>query len=77
MMNLTINSGMAYLISLVAVIGYAFYIHAPFSEFWIAVGSLYGWHTGRRLWRQLKMGTAEITNGNGGTVNTPSAIPEK
>lgn len=59
-MTFTISSGPAYLLSLVAVIGYALYIKAPFSEFWIAVASLYGWHTGRRLWRQLKMGTAEV-----------------
>jgi hypothetical protein len=62
-MEFTIGSGPAYIISLVAVIGYAFYMKAPFSEFWVAIASLYGWHTGRRLWRQLKMGTTEVTNG--------------
>ena len=64
-MNITINSGAAYLLSLVAVIGYALYAHAPFSEFWLAVGTLYGWHTGRRLWRQFKCGTLDVTTGEG------------
>jgi len=64
-MTFTVGSGPAYLLSLVAVIGYALYIKAPFAEFWLAVASLYGWHTGRRLWRQLKMGTTEATNEGG------------
>lgn len=62
----TVNSGAAYLMSLVAVIVYAFFIKAPFTEFWLGVSSLFGWHTGRRLWRQLKCGTLEVTNDNGG-----------
>ena len=62
-MTFTISSGPAYLLSLVAIIGYAFFIKAPFTEFWVAVASLYGWHTGRRLWRQLKLGPLEATTG--------------
>jgi hypothetical protein len=64
-LNAEVNSGAAYLMSLVVVIVYAFYIHAPFTEFWVGVSSLFGWHTGRRLWRQLKLGTLEVTNGGG------------
>jgi len=63
-LNVEVNSGFAYLLSLGGIIAYAFANKAPFSEFWIAVGTLYGWHTGRRLWRQLKTpGGAEIRNG--------------
>jgi hypothetical protein len=65
--NITINSGAAYLLSFAAVIGFALFIKAGFNEFWIAVASLYGWHTGRRLWRQLKIGTLEVESaGNQG-----------
>jgi hypothetical protein len=64
-LNAEVNSGAAYLMSLVVVIVYAFYIHAPFTEVWVGVSSLFGWHTGRRLWRQLKLGTLEVTNGGG------------
>ena len=60
-LEVTINSGMAYLMSFVAVIAYAIIIKAPFTEFWVGIASLYGWHTGRRLWRQLKIGTLEAT----------------
>jgi len=49
-----VNSGAAYLLSLSAVVTYAIINKAPFPEFWIAVGALYGWHTGRRLWKTLK-----------------------
>lgn len=59
-LNSTVNSGSAYLLSLAAIIGYAFFSHAPFTEFFFAIGSLYGWHTGRRLWRQFKCGTLEV-----------------
>jgi hypothetical protein len=58
-----VNSGFAYLLSFVAVIAFALYIKAPFTEFWMGIASLYGWHTGRRLWRQLKCGTLEVQDG--------------
>jgi hypothetical protein len=61
-LNAEVNSGVAYLVSLAAVIGYALFIKAPFTEFWVGIASLYGWHTGRRLWRQLKLGTLETTS---------------
>lgn len=64
-LNIEVNSGAAYILSLVAVIGFAIFIKAPFTEFWVGIASLYGWHTGRRLWRQLKLGTLEVDNGNG------------
>jgi hypothetical protein len=54
-LNIEVNSGASYLLSLVAVVGYGFYIKAPFEAFWIPIASLYGWHSGRRLWRQLKL----------------------
>ena len=65
---LTINSGTAYLMSFVALVVYAVFIKAPFIEVWTGVASLYGWHTGRRLWRELKLpnGTT-ITEANGET----------
>lgn len=59
-LNSTVNSGAAYLLSLAAIVTYAFFSHAPFTEFFFAIGSLYGWHTGRRLWRQFKCGTLEV-----------------
>jgi hypothetical protein len=61
-LNAEVNSGAAYLISFMGVIVYAIIIKAPFTEFWLGVASLYGWHTGRRLWRQLKLGTLEVMN---------------
>lgn len=64
-LNVEVNSGAAYILSLISVIGFALYIKAPFTEFWVGVASLYGWHTGRRLWRQLKLGPLEVDNGNG------------
>ena len=68
-LNIEVNSGAAYILSLASVIGFAIYIKCSFEGFWISVASLYGWHTGRRLWRQLKLGTLEVTDGtteNGG-----------
>ena len=59
-LNILVNSGAAYIISLVAVIVFGIFIRASFEGFWIAIASLYGWHTGRRLWRQLKIGTLEV-----------------
>ncbi len=53
-LNVTISSGAAYLLSFAAVLAFAVIVKAPFTEFWLAVASLYGWHSGRRLWRQLK-----------------------
>ena len=64
-LNVTINSGMAYLMSFAAILAYAFAMKAPFTEFWVGVASLYGWHTGRRLWRQLKNGPLEMTAADG------------
>ena len=61
-LNVEVNSGAAYVMSFVATIAFALYIKAPFTEFFFGLGSLYGWHTGRRLWRQLKMGTIEVTD---------------
>ena len=63
-LNAEVNSGAAYLLSLGLITVYSFFIHTPFTEFWLGVASLYGWHTGRRLWRQLKLGTIEMTNGD-------------
>ena len=70
-LNAEVNSGAAYLLSFAGVIAYAIVIKAPFTEFWVGVASLYGWHTGRRLWRQLKLGTLEVTNGDNNGSTTP------
>ena len=65
-LNAEVNSGAAYLLSFAAVLAYAVFIRAPFTEFWLGISSLFGWHTGRRLWRQLKLGTLEVTNDENG-----------
>jgi hypothetical protein len=70
-LNIEVNSGAAYVMSFAGVIIYALVIKAPFTEFWVGVASLYGWHTGRRLWRQLKIGTLEMTDG-GANGDTPA-----
>lgn len=63
-LNVEVNSGVAYLLSFAAVVGLAVQLKASFAETWIAIAALYGWHTGRRLWRQLKTpGGVEIQNG--------------
>lgn len=62
-LNAEVNSGAAYLMSFAAVILFAVIIKAPFTEFWLGIASLYGWHTGRRLWRQFKCGTLEVQDG--------------
>lgn len=49
-----INSGAAWVASFLAMNIYAFHIGVAFSEYWIAIAALYGWHSGRRLWRELK-----------------------
>ena len=73
-LEVTVNSGMSYLLSFAAVVGYAFYQKPTLSELWIPIAALYGWHSGRRLWRELKLpnGTQIIApdgeTGNGGGV---------
>ena len=62
-LNAEVNSGAAYLLSFAAILGYAFFVKAPMTEFWVGVASLYGWHTGRRLWRQFKCGTRDVQDG--------------
>jgi hypothetical protein len=68
-LNAEVNSGAAYLMSLTSVVILGVALKAPFTEVFVSIASLYGWHTGRRLWRQLKCGTMEDTNGN----STPQA----
>ncbi len=51
-----VNSGAAYLISLASVIILGLFLKAPFTEVFMGIASLYGWHTGRRLWKELKTG---------------------
>jgi len=53
-LNADVNSGFSYLLSFAAVVGLALALKATFGETWIAIGALYGWHSGRRLWRELK-----------------------
>jgi len=61
-LNAEVNSGASYLMSFVAVVGLALALKASFAETWIAIAALYGWHSGRRLWRELKTpGGATIT----------------
>ncbi len=68
-LNVTINSGMSYLMSFVAVVGLAIKLEASFAETWVAIAALYGWHSGRRLWRQLKTpGGVEIIDDSNGSA---------
>ena len=53
-MTFSFTSGPAFLLTFLATFGYAIFVKAPFAEVWVALGSLYGVHVGRRLWRQLK-----------------------
>lgn len=62
--NITINSGTAYLMSFAAIVAYAFKTKPTLSELWIPIAALYGWHSGRRLWRELKLP-------NGTTMTSP------
>lgn len=56
-----VDSGAAYLISLASIIILGLFLKAPFTEFFMGVASLYGWHTGRRLIKQIKVGSTEMT----------------
>lgn len=60
--NITINSGTSWLLTFIAVNAYAWGHSVPFSEYWVPAAALYGWHSGRRLWRDLKMGPVSMTN---------------
>jgi uncharacterized membrane protein YfcA len=53
-MNFEFTSGPSFILTFLAVLGYAIYTKAPFQEVWIALGSLYGLHIGKRLWQKLK-----------------------
>lgn len=53
-MDFQFTSGPSFLLTFVAVLGYAVYSHAPFQEVWIALGSLYDLHIGKRLMQKLK-----------------------
>lgn len=68
-LDVKINSGASWLLSFLSVNAYAFYTKVAFSEFWIAVAALYGWHSGRRLWRELKLP-------NGTTMTAADPEPE-
>ena len=57
-----VNSGAAYLMSLASVVILGIVLKAPFSELFLGIGSLYGWHTGRRLMKDIKL---KGCNGNG------------
>lgn len=70
-MTFSFTSGPAFLLTFLSTLGYAIFIHAPFAEVWVALGSLYGIHVGRRLWRQLKQNGTELTEEVNG--KTPTA----
>ena len=65
-MTFVISSGPAFLMTFLGVLGYAFYIKAPFNEVWIGLVTLYGLHAGKRLWQKLKTPMTELGN-EGGT----------
>lgn len=48
-----INSNGSWLLTFLAVNIYAWGHNVPFAEYWIPAAALYGWHSGRRLWREL------------------------
>jgi len=60
-LEIIINSGAAWVLSFISINAYAFYTRVAFSEFWIAIAALYGWHSGRRLWRELKTPGVTVT----------------
>jgi hypothetical protein len=53
-MTFQFTSGPSFILTFLAVTGYAFFIKAQFSEVWIALVTLYGLHAGKRLWQKLK-----------------------
>jgi len=67
-LNVEINSGASWLLTFLAVNAYAYYMKVPFSEYWLPASLLYGWHSGRRLWKDLKLP-------NGTTVTNYQAEP--
>ena len=69
-MTFQFTSGPAFILTFLSTFGYAIYVHAPFAEVWVALGSLYGVHVGRRLWRQLKQNGTEMGGGGNGTPST-------
>jgi len=62
-MTFIISSGPAFLLTFLGIVAYAFYIKAPFNEFWIGLVTLYGLHAGKRLWQKLKTPQTELANG--------------
>lgn len=66
-MTFQFSSGPSFVLTFLAVVGYAFYIKAPFNEVWIALITLYGLHAGKRLIQKLKdprIGLETELNGN-------------
>lgn len=60
--NADINSNGSWLMTFIAVNLYAWGHSVPFSEYWVPAAALYGWHSGRRLWRELQIGPVKMTN---------------
>jgi hypothetical protein len=59
-LDVEINSGAAWLMSFITTNAYAVYTKVAFSEYWIAIAALYGWHSGRRLWKDIKLANGTI-----------------
>ena len=68
-LNIEVNSGAAWILSFISVNAYGFCTKVAFSEFWVAIGVLFGWMSGRRLIRELKT--------PGGVSMTMPEDPEK
>jgi hypothetical protein len=60
--NADINSNGSWLLTFIAVNAYAWGHSVPFSEYWVPAAALFGWHSGRRLWRELKLPGTTIVN---------------
>jgi len=70
-MTFQFTSGPAFVMTFLGILGYAFFAKAPFSEVWIALITLFGLHTGKRLWQKLKDPRIGLeAEGNGGTNET-------
>ena len=67
--NADINSNGSWLMTFIAMNLYAWVHAVPFSEFWVPLSALFGWHSGRRLWRELKMPNGTVIS-NGEEVKT-------
>ncbi len=78
-LTFTVSSGPAFVMTFLGVMLCVFKLKPPFNEAWIALVTLFGLHTGKRLWQKIKgvgydinangnceNGNGEVTNGTNG-----------